>query len=100
VEGAAVRMTGSQNRLTITDAQGNYRFDNVETNGFYVVSPSRPNFNFNPAQRSFSQLGSHTDAVFTGTTTGTAVNPLDATEYFVRQQYLDFLGREPDESGF
>jgi hypothetical protein len=28
------------------------------------------------------------------------LNPLDTTEYFVRQQYLDFLGREPDEAGF
>jgi CSLREA domain-containing protein len=100
VEGAAVRMGGTQNRLTITDAEGNYHFDNVETNGFYVVTPSRANFSFNPAQRSFSQLAAHTDAVFTGTPTGAILNPLDATEYFVRQQYLDFLGREPDESGF
>jgi hypothetical protein len=100
VEGAAVRMSGTENRLTITDTQGNYHFDNVETNGFYVVTPARANFSFSPAQRSFSQLGAHTDAVFTGTPTGTVVNPLDATEYFVRQQYLDFLGREPDESGF
>jgi hypothetical protein len=27
-------------------------------------------------------------------------NPLDTTEYFVRQQYVDFLNREPDETGF
>jgi CSLREA domain-containing protein len=100
VEGAAVRMSGTQNRLAITDAAGNYHFDAVETNGFYVVTPSRPNFSFSPAQRSFSQLGAHTDAVFTGTAAGAAVNPLDSTEYFVRQQYLDFLGREPDEGGF
>jgi hypothetical protein len=26
-------------------------------------------------------------------------NPLDTPEYFVRQHYVDFLGREPDESG-
>jgi hypothetical protein len=100
VEGAAIRMSGTENRLTITDAQGDYHFDDVETNGFYVVTPSRANFSFSPTQRSFSQLGAHTDAVFTGTAAGTAVNPLDTTEYFVRQQYLDFLGREPDESGF
>ena len=41
VEGAAVRISGTQNRLTITDAQGNYYFDNVDTNGLYVVTPSR-----------------------------------------------------------
>ena len=100
VEGAAVRMSGTQNRLTVTDAQGNYHFDDVQTNGFYIVTPSRSNFSFNPAQRSFSELGAHTAAVFTGTSTGTSLNPLDSTEYFVRQQYLDFLGREPDEGGF
>ena len=100
VEGAAVRMSGAQDRLTISDAAGNYHFDNVETNGFYVVTPSRTNFSFSPTQRSFSQLGAKTEAVFTGSLTGTAVSPLDATEYFVRQHYLDFLGREPDESGF
>jgi len=100
VEGAAVHMIGTQDRLTVTDARGNYRFDNVETNGFYTVVPSRANFGFSPSQRSFSALGQHTDAVFSATPTGTAANPLDTTEYFVRQQYLDFLGREPDEAGF
>jgi hypothetical protein len=27
-------------------------------------------------------------------------NPIDTAEYFVRQQYVDVLGREPDEAGF
>jgi hypothetical protein len=27
-------------------------------------------------------------------------NPIDSTDFFVRQQYLDFLGREPDPFGF
>ena len=27
-------------------------------------------------------------------------NPIDSTGFFVRQQYLDFLGREPDPGGF
>ncbi len=27
-------------------------------------------------------------------------NPIDEIEFFVRQQYLDFLGREPDPPGF
>jgi hypothetical protein len=99
VEGAAVRMTGTQNRLTVTDANGNYHFDDVETNGFYTVVPARSNFTFSPSQRDFSQLGQHTDAVFVANSAGTSLNPLDTTEYFVRQQYVDFLGREPDEAG-
>ena len=100
VEGAAVRLSGTQNRLTVTDAAGNYHFDNVETNGFYTVMPSRVNYNFAPSVRGFSALGAHTEASFAGAFNGNHQNPLDTTEYFVRQQYVDFLGREPEEKGF
>jgi hypothetical protein len=30
----------------------------------------------------------------------TGANPIDSTSFFVRQQYIDFLNREPDSSGF
>src|SRR5215471_14820066 len=100
VEGAVVRMNGTQNRKTITDSQGNYNFFEVETNGFYTVTPSRVNYNFSPSTRGFSALGVHTDASFTATSNGGHLNPIDTTEYFVRQQYVDFLGREPEEKGF
>ena len=100
VEGAVVQLSGTQNRKFITDRNGNYHFDNVETNGFYTVKPSRANLTFSPSQRSFSALGQHTDAAFTAAANGGALNPSDTSEYFVRQQYLDFLGREPDEAGF
>lgn len=30
----------------------------------------------------------------------TELNPIDTPEFFVRQQYLDFFGREPDQIGF
>jgi hypothetical protein len=30
----------------------------------------------------------------------TGANPIDQTEFFVRQHYLDFLNREPDTDGF
>ena len=100
VAGAVVNLTGSQSRKTITDATGNYRFDNVETNGLYTVTPSRANYGFSPANRSFNLVGSTTEATFTGVSSGDAANPLDTAEYFVRQQYRDFLEREPDERGF
>ena len=101
VEGAVVRLSGTQNRKFITDANGVYRFDNVETSGFYTVTPSRANYSFSPAARSFSQLGQATEAAFGATLASSGfVNPLDTPEYFVRQHYLDFLGREPDEAGF
>jgi hypothetical protein len=100
ITGAVVRMSGTQARKTITDAHGDYYFDNVETNGFYTVAPSQANFSFSPAERSFSQIGNSTEATFIANPSGGFVNNLDSPEYFVRQQYLDFLGREPDESGF
>ena len=100
IAGAVVNLSGTQTRKFITDANGNYRFDNIDIAGFYTLTPSRANYSFSPASRSFSQLGSSTEAVFTGTAVGGFVNPLDTPEYFVRQHYLDFLGREPDESGF
>jgi hypothetical protein len=100
VAGAVVNLTGAQSRKTITDANGNYQFDNVVTDGFYTVTPARANFSFSPAQRSFSQVGNRTEAAFTGTRGGDTANPLDTPEYFVRQQYVDVLGREPEEAGF
>jgi glucose/arabinose dehydrogenase len=100
VEGAVIRLSGTQTRRLITDANGNYQFDNVPTSGSYTVTPARANYTFNPFNRSFSQLGNNTDASFTGTFTGDAANPLDTAEYFVRRQYVDVLNREPDEGGF
>jgi hypothetical protein len=100
VEGAVVRLAGAQNRKFITDANGVYRFDNVETGGLYTVTPSRANFEFNPSFRSFNAIGQETQAIFTAVPTSGFVNPLDTPEYFVRQHYVDFLGREPDEAGF
>lgn len=100
IAGAVVRMTGTQTRKTITDANGNYRFDNVPTNGTYSITPSRANFSFSPTERILSQLSNTTDAPFTGIPSGTSNNPLDTPEFFVRQHYVDFLNREPDESGF
>jgi len=92
-------MSGTQTRFTVTDAQGSYQFAAVEANGFYTVTPGRANFVFSPAQRSFSQIGARTDATFTAASRADGLNPLDTAEYFVRQQYLDFLGREPDQEG-
>src|SRR5215813_6390200 len=100
VAGTTVRLSGTQSRVAITDAAGNYRFNNVETNGFYTVTPARANYSFSPVNRSFSQIGNRTEAGFTASSTGEIINPLDVSEYFVRQQYLDMLGREPDEGGF
>jgi parallel beta-helix repeat protein len=100
VSGVTITLSGTDARETITDNNGSYRFDNVETNGFYTVMPARANYTFSPASRSFSLLGAHTEASFTASANGDNANAIDTTEFFVRQQYLDFLGREPDPPGF
>jgi hypothetical protein len=99
IAGTVIKLSGSQNRKTVTDANGNYHFDNVETTGFYTVAPAHVNFAFSPSARSFSQLGNSTEAAFTGSRLALGVNAIDTPEYFVRQHYLDFLEREPDEAG-
>jgi glucose/arabinose dehydrogenase len=100
VSGAVISITGTQNRKTITDVNGNYRFDNVDTSGAYTITPMRANFLFSPAARSIIIVANSTDASFTAVPANNGSNPLDTPEYFVRQHYVDFLGREPDESGF
>ena len=93
-------LSGARSGRTITDSNGNYRFAAVETDNFYTVTPSITNYHFSPASRSFSLLANKTDAAFTGTLDAVIIgNVIDTPEYFVRQHYLDFLGREPDEAG-
>lgn len=100
IAGAIINLSGTQNRRFITDVNGNYRFEQVETAGFYTVTPSLSSYSFEPASRSFNQLGLNTQALFTGSLVSNAPNSIDTPEFFVRQHYLDFLGREPDEGGF
>jgi Domain of unknown function (DUF4214) len=46
-------------------------------------------------------LGSSAEAGFTAAPDSVIRgNAIETNEYFVRQQYLDFLGREPDQAGF
>jgi serine protease AprX len=99
--GVTVNLSGASTRKTITDSNGNYRFDGVSSGSFYMVTPARVNYTFEPGDRALSVLGNTTDATFVAaSTSATPVNPVDVAEYFVRQHYLDFLGREPDENGF
>jgi hypothetical protein len=100
VSGVTINLSGSESREAITDSSGKYGFDSVETNGFYTVTPSRANYTFNPANRSFSLLGVRTEASFTANANADRANAIDTIEFFVRQHYLDFLNREPDPPGF
>lgn len=98
--GATVNLNGGQAAQAVTDSNGNYSFANVALDGFYTVTPLLANYHFSPTDRSFSLQASKTDAVFTALPDAVAsTNAIDMNEYFVRQQYLDFLGREPDQGG-
>jgi len=98
--GVTMFLSGARSARAITDSNGNYRFTNIDTENFYTVAPSMVNYRFSPSSLSFSLLANKTDAVFTGAReTATTGNVIDTPEYFVRQHYLDFLGREPDGLG-
>jgi len=98
--GVVMYLSGARSGKTISDSNGNYRFQNVDTENFYTVTPAIVNYKFSPLSRSFSLQANMTDAVFTGVPdAGSTGNVIDSPEYFVRQHYLDFLGREPDEAG-
>ncbi|HSS22812.1 MAG TPA: DUF4214 domain-containing protein [Pyrinomonadaceae bacterium] len=99
--GVSVTLSGGRSARAITDSSGHYRFANVDTDNFYTLTPALVNYHFSPEERSFSLLTNMSDAVFTASHDAVLIgNAIDTPEYFVRQHYLDFLGREPDESGF
>lgn len=98
---AMILSGGSKLATTVTDSRGFYSFVDVKAGDFYVVTPLLANYTFSPANRSFSLNAEVTDAAFTGSPDAVVtLNAVDTTEFFVRQQYLDFLGREPDQAGF
>jgi hypothetical protein len=99
--GVTIKLSGAGSAKVITDSNGSYRFNNIDTNNFYTVTPALVNYHFGPESRSFSLLANMTDAAFTATRDAViSGNAIDTPDFFVRQHYLDFLGREPDESGF
>jgi IgA Peptidase M64/Calx-beta domain/Domain of unknown function (DUF4214) len=59
------------------------------------------NFTVALSHASGATLGTPSSATVTITDNETAngPNPIDAVDFFIRQQYIDFLGREPDPAG-
>jgi inhibitor of cysteine peptidase len=66
VAGVTVSLSGSKSAATTTDASGNYTF-NAPSGGDYTVTPSKTDYTFNLASRSFTALGSDQTADFTAT---------------------------------
>jgi DNA-binding beta-propeller fold protein YncE len=98
--GVVITLSGPRQLRAITNSSGYYEFDDLDTQVFYTVTPQIANYSFTPQNRSFSLLGNRTDATFTAVIEERpSANPLDTEMFFVRQQYLDFLSREPDPGG-
>jgi hypothetical protein len=99
--GVTMSLKGPNPRHTVTDVNGFFSFDKVDNLGIQSVQPRLANFTFSPGVRAFFFAGDVTDVNFAGTENPVeTTNAIDTTEFFVRQQYLDFLHREPDQSGF
>ena len=99
--GVTLNLGGAKTARAITDSEGNYRFNNLNVGAFYTVTPGLVNYHFGPKSQALSLLANTTEATFTATRDAViSGNAIDTADYFVRQHYVDFLGREPDESGF
>ena len=68
LSGVTLSLAGSATATTTTDGSGNYSFSGLSA-GNYTVTPSKTNYNFTPASRSFSPLSSNQSADFSGSTT-------------------------------
>jgi hypothetical protein len=64
--GVTVTLAGSQTGTTTTDAQGNYSFT-VAAEGTYTITPTRQNYTFAPASKTFANLGANQSFDFAAT---------------------------------
>nr|MBA2502305.1 S8 family serine peptidase [Pyrinomonadaceae bacterium] len=99
IRGAQVVLSGSASATTFTDANGNYSFTNLAAGGNYTVTVSGAFYVFNVPTSTANNLSANQTFSFTAEYPQ-ASNPIDTIDGFVRQQYLDFLSREPDAAGF
>ncbi|HWS53544.1 MAG TPA: DUF4214 domain-containing protein, partial [Pyrinomonadaceae bacterium] len=96
VAGVRVDLSGSQRASGLTDSLGRFAFNFVSAAGTHTVTPARAGLGFTPASRTFAAPTWNRSATFV---TSATANASDATAFFVRQHYHDFLNREPDAGG-
>jgi hypothetical protein len=89
--GVLLTLGGTRAGTTVTNASGNYSFTALPAGGNYTVGAAKWNYVFSPAARDTNDLSENRTLNYVGTQ--------DAAQFFVRQHYADFLGREPDASG-
>jgi lysophospholipase L1-like esterase len=67
---SVVQLTGSTKAATATDSNGNYTFNNVPSGGNYAVTITRPNYDFAPPRRTYTNLiANQTNQNYIGTKT-------------------------------
>ncbi|HEX8847310.1 MAG TPA: Calx-beta domain-containing protein [Pyrinomonadaceae bacterium] len=54
----------------------------------------------NPSAASLGSIASATVTITDNESVDSTSNPIDQTAFFVRENYIDFLGREPDAGGY
>ncbi|HEV7373446.1 MAG TPA: DUF4214 domain-containing protein [Pyrinomonadaceae bacterium] len=99
----------ASSRCDYATAVGTLRFSSGETSKTISIplvddsyAEGRESFTIALSNPSGATLSSPTTATITITDNDatTTSNPIDQTPFFVRQHYIDFLGREPDSFGF
>ena len=60
--GVSMRLSGARTASAITDAGGNYRFENVDGDNFYTVTPTLVNYHFSPESQSFMLAANNVDS--------------------------------------
>lgn len=55
--GVTLTLTGAENRTTVTDANGDYLFADMQPAGNYALVASKPGFTFQPATQGFAPFG-------------------------------------------
>lgn len=105
--GVKLTFTSSQiTRVVMTDSNGNYRFAGEcfvqdPFDPIFMLTPELANYTFNQPSATVFVIpcGTPTSQSFIGTLGALTTSPLDTPEFFVRQQYVDLLKKEPDEGG-
>lgn len=66
MSGVTITLSGSQNSVGVTTADGSYSFPNLPGGGNYTLTPSLPKFLFGPPSSTINNLSSNRVVNFTG----------------------------------
>jgi subtilisin family serine protease len=90
------RANSSQVLTTVTQPVGSFVFNEPATMGETItLTAAKPGLRLSPASIVFTLSGPPPGIEFTAA----PANPIDVSDFFVKQQYLDFLNRPADQSG-